>query len=74
MKTARSTKYTISYQTLSATHSMRPFITLEFSSKAAAVAAAWERAQFAATQSNLRHTAVRVATPAGNLVKYVDCR
>lgn len=69
-----NTKYTISYQTSSNTHALRPFITLEFSSKKAALQAAEERAAYAATQSYLRHTAVRVATPAGNLVRYVDYR
>jgi hypothetical protein len=63
-------RYTISYQTVSATHSLRPFVTLEFGTKKAALAAAAERAAYAATQTNLPHIAVRVATPAGNLVRY----
>ena len=63
-------RYTISYQTVSATHSSRPFVTLEFTTKKAALEAAAERAKYASTQTNLPHTAVRVATPAGNLVRY----
>lgn len=67
MNNARAARYTITYQTKSATHSFTvdPFITLEFTTKSAALKAAEEKS--AATPGRF----VRVATPAGNLVKYV---
>lgn len=63
----KTTRYTITYQTKSATHSFKvdPFVTLEFTTKAATLRAAEEKV--AATPDRF----VRVATPAGNLVKYL---